>query len=93
MNDSTYQILRLIVYLIGVPIIVALMIRIVLRVRAIRALDARLKAEEAARPTDPYAAMAAIALKSRMPERSPGKSQGESAESARGRDESDGGER
>lgn len=49
MTESEYQILRLVVYGIGVPIIAFLLWRIVRKVRAIRELDARLKAEEAAR--------------------------------------------
>ena len=65
MSEANYNLLRVVVYVVGVPIIVLLLARIVQRVRAIRVLDARLKAEEAARPTDPYAVMAAMAMKSK----------------------------
>lgn len=56
-------------YVIGIPIIIYLCSRTVQRVRDIRALDAKLRAEEAARrdaalrgdtPINPYADMAAI---------------------------------
>lgn len=65
----SYEQLRLAVYLIGVPIIIYLCTRTVRRVREIRALDVRLRAEEQARldaalrgdkPINPYADMAAL---------------------------------
>lgn len=73
MSESQYQMLRIVVYVVGVPIIVALVIRIVRRVREIRELDARLKAEEAARKAqgiveDPYAAMARMFSEAETPE-------------------------
>ncbi len=51
---------RNVVWLIGVPIIAALLWSIARRIRAIRVLDAKLRAEEAAQNAsrDPYADMA-----------------------------------
>ena len=45
---------------IGLPIIACLIVNIVRRVRAIQALDARLRAEEKAKPLDPYAELARL---------------------------------
>ncbi|MEI6430744.1 MAG: hypothetical protein WCP07_01055 [bacterium] len=49
MTDATYQWLRLAVYVVGIPIIIVLLLQSARKVRAIRELDARLKAEEEAR--------------------------------------------
>jgi hypothetical protein len=58
MSEGTYETLRLIVWAVGVPIIIALIVSIVRRVRAIRELDAKLRAEEAQQAKNPYADMA-----------------------------------
>lgn len=55
-----YETFRLIVYAVGVPIIVFLIVSIVRRVRAISALDAKLREEEAANTQNPYAQMATM---------------------------------
>ena len=54
----SYETFRLLVYLIGVPIIVFLVWRAIVRLRAIRQLDAELREEEAHAAKDPYANMA-----------------------------------
>jgi hypothetical protein len=48
------------VYIVGLPIIALLLVSIVRRIRAIRALDAELRAEEARNPTNPQAALARL---------------------------------
>lgn len=57
---SPYEVFRLIVYLVGVPIIVYLAVQALRKVRAIRDLDARLREEEAASARNPYAQMARL---------------------------------
>ena len=57
---SNYEILRLVVYLIGVPIIAYLCINAVRKVRAIRELDTRLKEEAEQNAKNPYAEMAQL---------------------------------
>jgi len=58
MSGATYETVRLIVWAIGVPIIIALVVSIVRRVRAIQALDAKLREEEEQQAKNPYADMA-----------------------------------
>jgi hypothetical protein len=58
MSEGTYETLRLVVWVVGVPIIVALLVSIVRRVRAIRDLDQRLRDEEEQQAKNPYAEMA-----------------------------------
>ena len=55
-----YATIRLVVWVIGVPIIVFLIVSIMRRVRAIRDLDARLREEEARNAASPYADMARL---------------------------------
>lgn len=57
---TNYEILRLAVWSIGLPIIVYLVWRILRRIRDIRELDARLREEEAANAHNPYAQMARL---------------------------------
>lgn len=54
----TYEQFRTIIWLVGVPIIVALLVQIVKRVRAINAEHQRLLEEEAQQSKNPYAEMA-----------------------------------
>jgi len=54
----SYENFRLIVYAVGVPIIVFLIVSIIRRIRAINTLDAKLREEEAANAQNPYAQMA-----------------------------------
>ena len=56
----TYETLRLIVYVIGVPTIVYLLWNAARQVRKIRAEDARLKEEAERNKKNPYAQMAEI---------------------------------
>jgi hypothetical protein len=58
MSESSYETLRLIVWVFGLPIIIALLIRIIRRVRAIHELDARLREEEEQQAKNPYGEMA-----------------------------------
>jgi hypothetical protein len=55
---STYELVRLFTYLIGVPIIIYLCVSIVRRLRSIRELDKKLREEEEAASRDPYAQLA-----------------------------------
>ncbi len=55
---SLAEILRIIVWVVGVPIIIYLIWRIIQRVREIERLDAEVRAEEEANAQNPYAAMA-----------------------------------
>ena len=55
---TPYEIFRLIVYLIGVPIIIYLIVRAVRKVREIQKLDQELREEEARNATNPYADLA-----------------------------------
>jgi len=48
------------VLVIGVPIIACLLVNTVRRVRAIQALDAKLRAEAETKPLDPYAELARL---------------------------------
>lgn len=57
---TPYQWFRLAVYGIGLPIIVYLILSVGRRIRAIRELDARLRAEDQRGIADPYAGMARI---------------------------------
>lgn len=57
---SPYEVFRLIVYLVGVPVIVYLTVQALRKVRAIRDLDARLREEEEAGARNPYAQMARL---------------------------------
>ncbi|MBC8142632.1 MAG: hypothetical protein H7Y38_14470 [Armatimonadetes bacterium] len=57
---TTYEIVRLVVYLIGVPIIVYLLWNASRKLKQIRALDAKLKAEAEQNKRNPYAQMAEI---------------------------------
>ena len=56
----TYETLRLVVYTIGLPIIAYLLFNAVRKVRAIRTLDTRLKAEAERNKRNPYAQMAEL---------------------------------
>lgn len=60
LSEETYQLVRTLTYVIGIPIIVALCISIVRRLRAIRELDAQVREEEARNAQNPYAQMAAL---------------------------------
>ena len=53
-----WDVFRLAVWVIGVPVIVFLVWCIIQRVRAIHKLDAEVRAEEEANAHNPYAAMA-----------------------------------
>ena len=55
---TTYEVVRLLVWIIGLPIIAYLLWRIIQRVREINARDAELRAEEEANAQNPYFAMA-----------------------------------
>jgi hypothetical protein len=57
-NYGLYEWVRLLVYVIGVPIIVLLLRNAARRVRDIKELDARLREEEAQNAKNPYAEMA-----------------------------------
>lgn len=57
---SPYELFRLTVWALGVPIIVLLTVRAVRKVRDIRALHQRLLEEEAAAAKNPYAEMAQL---------------------------------
>lgn len=58
---TTYEIVRLVVWVIGVPIIVALCVNAVRRGRAVSEEIARVRREaEAQRSKDPYAQMAEV---------------------------------
>jgi|GEM_PF-4851711 hypothetical protein len=60
LSPEEYQVFRLIVYAIGVPIIIALCVSIVRRLKAIKELDAQLREEAAQKPLNPYEQMAAL---------------------------------
>ena len=60
LSDETYQLIRALTYVIGLPIIAVLCYSIVRRLRAIRELDARVREEEAQNAQNPYAQMAAM---------------------------------
>jgi hypothetical protein len=53
-----YEWIRLVVYVIGIPIIVLLLRNAARRVRDIKELDAKLREEEAQNAQNPYAQMA-----------------------------------
>ena len=55
---SLAEIIRILVWGIGLPIIVYLIVRIIQRVRDIQELDAQVRAEEEANRQNPYADMA-----------------------------------
>ena len=55
---NSYEIIRAVVWIVGIPIICFLLWSILRRVRAIRELDKKLLAEEALQATNPYAEMA-----------------------------------
>ena len=58
---TTFDIVRIVVWVVGIPIIVCLLISIARRTRAIRELDARLREEEAQQQAgNPYAEMARL---------------------------------
>ena len=57
---TKYEIFRLVVYVIGVPIIIYLIVNAVRKLRDIRALDAKLRAEAEANKQNPYAQMAQL---------------------------------
>jgi hypothetical protein len=57
---SAYEVLRTLVYVIGIPVIVLLVVRAIRRTGEIRALHRRLLDDEAARPGNPYADMARL---------------------------------
>lgn len=57
---SPYEILRLVVWLVGVPVIVWLCVRAARQVAAIRKLHEELLREEAASAQNPYAQMARL---------------------------------
>lgn len=61
------------VWIIGVPVIGFLIWRVVQRVRAIAALDARLREEEARQAQNPYADMARMYEVQQMLEEAKGK--------------------
>lgn len=55
---SLAEVIRIIVWGVGIPIIIYLIWRIIQRVREIERLDAEVRAEEEANAHNPYAAMA-----------------------------------
>nr|CAA9258835.1 hypothetical protein AVDCRST_MAG63-2389 [uncultured Armatimonadetes bacterium] len=55
---SAWEVYRVLVWVIGIPVIVYLIWRIVQRVRDIEKLDAEVRAEEEANAHNPYAAYA-----------------------------------
>lgn len=55
---TTYEIIRTVVWIVGIPIIIFLILNITRRVQAIRTLDKQLRDEEAQTATNPYADMA-----------------------------------
>ena len=57
---SNYEILRAVVWAVGLPIIIYLCINAVRKVQAIRVLDARLKEEAERNKRNPYAQMAEL---------------------------------
>ena len=57
---TSYEILRLVVYAVGVPIIVYLCVNAYRKMREIRVLDARLKEEAERNRKNPYAQMAEL---------------------------------
>ena len=56
----SYELFRLIVWGIGLPVIALLIWRVSKRLKDIRELDAKLRREEAATAANPYAQMAAL---------------------------------
>jgi transglutaminase-like putative cysteine protease len=60
LDQGTYEIIRAITYLIGVPVIIALCVSIARRLKAIKARVAEVRAEEAQNARNPYAQMAAL---------------------------------
>jgi hypothetical protein len=60
LSQETYQLIRMLTYIIGIPIIAVLCYSIVRRLRAIRDLDAQVREEEAQNAQNPYAQMAAM---------------------------------
>ena len=52
--QTPYEILRFVVWTVGVPIIIFLVVRLIRQVRAIRTLDAQLREEEARNAANPY---------------------------------------
>lgn len=60
LNDETYQLIRAITYLIGVPAIIALCISIGRRLKQIKERVAEVRAEEAQNAKNPYAQMAML---------------------------------
>ncbi|MBC8102007.1 MAG: hypothetical protein H7Z41_05405 [Cytophagales bacterium] len=59
-QQTPYEILRFLVWVIGTPIIVFLVVRLVRQVRAIKALDTQLREEEARNAGNPYYQMSQL---------------------------------
>lgn len=60
MNLTGYELLRLIVWVVGLPIIAFLVVRMVRQVRDIHALDTQLREEEERNANNPYYRMARL---------------------------------
>jgi hypothetical protein len=58
--QTPYEILRFVVWTIGLPIIIFLVVRLIRQVRAIRALDAELREEEERNAANPYYQMSRL---------------------------------
>lgn len=58
--QTPYETLRFVVWTIGLPIIVYLIVRLIRQVRAIRALDAELREEERRNAANPYYQMSRL---------------------------------
>jgi len=54
MNMSAYEILRLVVWVIGLPVIVYLLVRMIRQIRDIHTLDTQLREEEERNKSNPY---------------------------------------
>jgi hypothetical protein len=58
--QTPYETLRFVVWTIGLPIIVFLIVRLIRQVRAIRTLDAQLREEERQNAANPYYQMSRL---------------------------------
>jgi hypothetical protein len=58
--QTPYETLRFVVWTIGLPIIVFLVVRLIRQVRAIRTLDAQLREEERQNAANPYYQMSRL---------------------------------
>lgn len=60
LRQETYELIRAITYLVGVPIIIVLCVAIARRLKAIKERVAEVRAEEAQNAKNPYAQMALL---------------------------------